>query len=106
MINDARGRTAAPVPPQTPAGPSPTGTAFAAWAAAFAVGALIHSWQGVQFNLSIGLVGTAVAVTSVAVLLRPAAPARLMLLLAALLAEVVLDLPDLVNHLVVVGVLA
>lgn len=103
MVYDARDR--ADAPPQISPGASPEGVAFAAWSAAFAVGALIHSWQGVQLNLSIGLVGTSVALCSVALLLRPSSPARLMALLTALLAEVVLDLPDLVNHLVVVGVL-
>jgi len=103
MVYDARDRTA--VPAELPA-PAPEGAAFAAWSAAFAVGALIHSWQGVQFNLSIGGVGTLVALAAVVLLLRPGSPARLAVLLAALLAEVVLDLPDLVNHLVVVGVLA
>jgi hypothetical protein len=83
----------------------PEGTAYAAWAVAFAVGALIHSWQGVQANLSIGVIGTAVAIASVLVLLRPTSPPRLMVLLVALLVEIVFDLPDLVNHLVVVAVL-
>jgi hypothetical protein len=81
------------------------GTAFGAWAAAFAVGTLIHSWQGIQANPIAGGVGTLTAVAAFALLLRPTAPARLMLLLAALLVEIVVDLPDLVNHLVIIGVL-
>jgi len=90
--------------PQAPAAPPVTGIAFSAWSAAFAIGALVHSWQGVQANLSIGVIGTAVALAAAAVLLRPSSPARLMVLLAALLGEVVLDLPDVTNHLVLVGV--
>ncbi|MGQ0574889.1 MAG: hypothetical protein ACT4RN_11890 [Pseudonocardia sp.] len=108
MVQDARldeeTPRAVPVVPAAPA-TSVEGAAFAAWSAAFAVGALIHSWQGMQVTLAVGVVGTAVAAAAVAVLLAPRSPARLMVLLAALLVEIVVDLPDLVNHLVVVGVL-
>ncbi|MGH3565082.1 MAG: hypothetical protein ACRDRH_03430 [Pseudonocardia sp.] len=76
--------------------------AFSAWAAAFAVGALIHSWQGAQSPWSIG---TVVAVAAVAVILRPTSPARLVVLFGVLVVETFIDLPDLVNHLIVVGVL-
>ncbi|MGH3615753.1 MAG: hypothetical protein ACRDRK_24785 [Pseudonocardia sp.] len=76
--------------------------AFSAWAASFAVGALIHSWQGTQSPWSIG---TLVAVAALAVILAPTSPARLVVLFGSLVVETVIDLPDLVNHLIVVGVL-
>ncbi|MGD9528171.1 hypothetical protein [Pseudonocardia sp.] len=108
MVFDAgtgRIRRRAATPAATALPRAPEGVAFAAWSAAFALGTLIHAWQGTQAAVVSGPVGVLTAVAAVAVLLRPTAPGRLMLLLAALLVEIVADLPDLVNHLVVVGVL-
>lgn len=92
----ARPRTGPTVVTGAPAVGS--GVAFAAWSAAFAVGALIHLWQGWSF-------GPLTAVAAFAVLLRPASPARLMGLLGLLLAEVVASMPDVSNHQIPVAVL-
>lgn len=106
MVFDAHADRAAGTSARSVSISEPTGTAFAAWAVAFAMGALIHSWQGIQATPVIGAVGVLTGVCAVAVLLRPTAPARLMVLLGALLVEAITDLPDLVNHLVVIAILA
>jgi len=89
--------------PMSVATPSPfAGIAFSAWAAAFAVGTIIHLWQGAPSFWSVDPV---VAVGAFAVLLRPTAPARLVVLFGLLVVEVVAWLPDLSNHQILVGVL-
>lgn len=77
------------------------GIAFAVFAVAFAIGALIH-----EFNSTFPWwVAMPVVVAALAVLLRPASPVRLVVLLATLVVEVVTRLPNPVNHQVLVGVL-
>ncbi|MGD9531344.1 hypothetical protein [Pseudonocardia sp.] len=78
------------------------GSAFTAWSIAFAIGTLFHLWTSASQDSSFGPV---VAFGAFAVLLRPSAPARLMLLLALLVAEAVTWLPELSNHQMVVAVL-
>ncbi|MGH3615755.1 MAG: hypothetical protein ACRDRK_24795 [Pseudonocardia sp.] len=83
--------------------PQPSaGIAFSVWAAAFAVGALIHLWQGA---VSLWAVGPLVAVAAFAVILRPTSPARLVVLFGLLFVEVLAWLPDLSNHQILVAVL-
>jgi hypothetical protein len=78
------------------------GVAYAVWAAAFAVGVLLHEWQKAEPPPSFHTVPGLIAL---AVLLRPSAVARMIALLAALTIELVLDLPDPWNHTLIVGVL-
>lgn len=76
--------------------------AFSAWSAAFAVGALIHEWQLMQ---PMTLPKVLVALAAVFVLLRPTAPARVVLLLGMLSLEALTELPNEPNHLFLIGVL-
>lgn len=77
------------------------GVAFAVFAVAFAIGALIH-----EFNSTFAWwVAIPVAVAALAVLLRPASPVRLVVLLGLLVVECVSRMPNPVNHQVLVGVL-
>ncbi|MGH3615754.1 MAG: hypothetical protein ACRDRK_24790 [Pseudonocardia sp.] len=78
------------------------GIAFSVWAAAFAVGALIHLWQGA---VSLWAVGPLVAIAAFAVILAPTSPARLVVLFGLLFVEVLAWLPDLLNHQILVAVL-
>lgn len=77
------------------------GIAYAVFAAAFAVGTLIHEFQ----STIVWWVAVPVGVAALAVLLRPASPARLVLLLVALALECVAALPDPINHQVLMGIL-
>jgi hypothetical protein len=101
MLIDLTGRTAATrhVLPRT----APfTGPAFSAWSAAFALGALLHLWPGASTD---GTFGRLVAVGAFAVLLRPSAPARLVVLMALLVVEAITRLPELSNHHMIVAAL-
>jgi len=76
-------------------------TAFAVFASAVAVGTLVHEWNSTFPEL----VAIPAAVAAFAVLLRPASPVRFVVLLAVLAAECVSQLPDPVNHQVLLGIL-
>lgn len=75
--------------------------AFAVWATALGAGVLFHEWQ---IGPSPWSIHGAAALAAIAVLLRPASTARLVVLLGLLAVELVVDLPNPSNHLVVVGV--
>lgn len=77
------------------------GVACAVYAVAFAVGALIHEFQ----STIAWWMAVPVAAAAFWVLLRPASPARLVLLLALLAVECVVSLPNPSNHQVAVGIL-
>jgi len=77
------------------------GVAFAVFAVAFALGALIH-----EFNSTFSpWIAIPIAVGALAVLVRPASPVRLVVLLGLLVVECVSRLPNPVNHQILVGVL-
>jgi hypothetical protein len=76
-------------------------SAFAVFAFALAVGALVHEWN----STFTAWVAIPVTVAALAVLVRPASPVRLMLLVATLVAECIRQLPDPVNHQVLLGIL-
>lgn len=76
-------------------------TAFAVFAFALAVGTLVHEWN----STFTPWVAIPASVAALAVLVRPASPVRLMVLMATLVAECVRQLPDPVNHQVLLGVL-
>jgi hypothetical protein len=78
------------------------GIAFSAWAAAFALGALLHLWPSASTE---GTFGPIVAVGAFAVLLRPSAPVRLVALMALMVGEALFRLPELSNHHVIVAAL-
>lgn len=77
------------------------GLAFAVWAFALAVGVLIHEWQRAQQPLS--LTGLTV-VLALGLLLRPWSVLRVMALLASIGLELIVDLPNVFNHTLVIGV--
>ncbi|MGE3285947.1 MAG: hypothetical protein AB7J32_07560 [Pseudonocardia sp.] len=77
------------------------GVAFSAWAAAFAVGVLIHELQFIQPPFAFN---TLIVTTAFAVLLRPSAVWRVILLLALLVVELLVVLPNPQNHLMFIGV--
>ncbi|MGI9002295.1 MAG: hypothetical protein ACR2GH_11585 [Pseudonocardia sp.] len=77
------------------------GVAFAVFASAFALGALIH-----EFNSTFSWwIAVPVAVAALAVLVRPTSPVRLVVLLGLFVVECVSRLPNPVNHQILVGVL-
>jgi hypothetical protein len=77
------------------------GIAFSFWAFAVGAGVCIHEWQRAQPPLS--LAGLTV-VLAVGVLLRPSSVPRVMALLATMGLELLIDLPDVFNHTLVIGV--
>lgn len=79
------------------------GLAFAVWAFALAVGVCIHEWQQAEPPWS--LTGLTV-VLAVGVFLRPSSVRIVMALLAVLALELLIDLPDVFNHTLVIGVVA
>lgn len=87
--------------PRPAALPAFTGVAFSAWAAAFAVGVLIHEWQFIQPPFAIN---TLIVTAAFAVILRPWAMWRIMLLLALLATELAVVLPNPQNHLMFIGI--
>jgi hypothetical protein len=103
MAHDVSAKRPAAVRTGDPASATPfAGIAFSTWTAAFAVGALVHLWQGVHQPWSVGPLA---AVAAFAVLMRPSSPARLAVLHALLVAEAVVWLPDLLNHQILVAIL-
>ncbi|MGH3566557.1 MAG: hypothetical protein ACRDRH_11105 [Pseudonocardia sp.] len=77
------------------------GVAFAVFAIAFALGALIH-----EFNSTFAWwIAVPVTVAALAVLMRPTSPVRLVVLLGLFVVECVSRLPNPVNHQILVGVL-
>ncbi|MGD9528167.1 hypothetical protein [Pseudonocardia sp.] len=86
---------------QRPPGSAFHGVAFAVFAVALAIGALVHEWNSTFPTW----VAVPVVVAAFAVLVRPASPARLVLLLGTLLVECLSRLPNPVNHQVLVGIL-
>ncbi|MGQ0574883.1 MAG: hypothetical protein ACT4RN_11860 [Pseudonocardia sp.] len=90
-----------PAPAGQTTSPKFAGVAYAVFAAAFAVGTLIHEFQStIPWWMAVP-----VATAAFWVLLRPAATARLVLLLALLAAECVVTLPSPSNHQILVGIL-
>ncbi|MGE3254984.1 hypothetical protein, partial [Pseudonocardia sp.] len=87
--------------PRQPPPPAFAGTAYAVFAAAFAVGTLIHEFQ----STIVWWMAIPVAAAAFWLLLRPARPARLMLVLALLAVESVVSLPSPSNHQVAMGIL-
>jgi len=77
------------------------GLAYTVFAAFFAVGTLIHEFQ----STIVWWVAIPVAVAACALLVRPASPARLVLLLVLLAVECAAALPDPINHQILMGVL-
>lgn len=76
------------------------GLGFAVWAFAAAVGVLIHEWQRAQP----ATVLTAVEIVLAAgVLLRPWSVLRVVALLVSFALELAVDLPDVVNHVLIMG---
>lgn len=84
-----------------PAGPPHRRSAFAVFAFAVAAGTLIHEWN----STFTPWVAVPAVVAALAVLLRPDSVGRLVLLLATLVAECVRQLPDPVNHQILLGIL-
>lgn len=91
-------RTAASPPSSAPAF---TGVAFAVFAAAFAVGTLVHEFQ----STIVWWVAIPTAAAAFWLLLGPARPGRLMLVLGLLAVECVVSLPSPSNHQVAMGIL-
>jgi hypothetical protein len=78
------------------------GLAFSVFAFALAMGALVHEFQSMYLPAEINI---PVVVAALAVLLRPASPVRLVLLLGLLVVECVLRLPNPVNHQMLLAIL-
>jgi hypothetical protein len=76
---------------------------FAVWAFALAVGVLIHEWQRAKPPWS--LTGITV-VLAVGVLLKPRSVPRLVALLAAIAVELVVEIPDVFNHTIIIGIVS
>lgn len=76
-------------------------SAFAVFASALAVGTLVHEWN----STFPGWVAIPAAVAALAVLLRPGSPVRFVVLLAVLAVEAASELPDPVNHQMLLGIL-
>ena len=77
------------------------GIAYSVFAAAFAVGTLIHEFQ----SNAAWWVAIPVAVVALAVVLRPNRPALLVALLGLLAVECVAALPNPINHQILMGIL-
>lgn len=86
---------------RSPTGRTFTGAAFSVWAAAFAMGVLIHEAQFIQPPFAFN---TLIVTVAFAVILRPSAVWRTILLLALLVVEFVAVLPNPQNHLMFIGV--
>ncbi|MGQ0574888.1 MAG: hypothetical protein ACT4RN_11885 [Pseudonocardia sp.] len=77
------------------------GIAYTVFAVAFAIGTLVHEFQ----STSLWWIGIPIAVAAFAVLLRPARPALMVVLLALLAVECLMALPNPINHQVLMGIL-
>jgi hypothetical protein len=82
-------------------GPPHRRSAFTVFAFALAVGVVVHEWNS-TWDPRVAVPATAAAL---AVMLKPASPVRLVVLMAAMVVEYVRQLPDPVNHQVLLGVL-
>jgi len=82
-------------------GPPYRRCAFTVFAFALAMGALIHEWNSTWTPW----VAIPATVAAIAVLLRPASPVRVVVLLGTLVVECIRQMPDPVNHQVLLGVL-
>lgn len=69
--------------------------AFAVWAVAFGLGVLYHEWQAGPELLS---VHTAAGIAAIVLLLRPTSLHRLLVLFALIIVELVVNLPEPLNH--------
>ncbi|WP_219416042.1 HTTM domain-containing protein [Pseudonocardia nigra] len=76
-------------------------TVFGVWSSAFALGVLFHEWQTGAPAVSVHGVA---AIAAIAVLLRPTSVLRMLVVLALLAVEFVIDLPNPWNHTTVAGV--
>lgn len=95
--------TTAPRGAATVPGRAFTGVAFSTWAAAFAVGVLIHEVQFLQPPFAFN---TVIVTAAFLLLLRPFAVWRTVLLLALLFVELLIVLPNPQNHLMFLGVVS
>ncbi|GAA4896485.1 HTTM domain-containing protein [Actinomycetospora straminea] len=76
-------------------------SAFTVFAVALAVGAIVHEWNSTWTPW----VAVPVTVAALAVLVKPSSTVRFMVLTAALVAECVRQMPDPVNHQILLGLL-